>query len=551
LFHYFWFFLWGRYNESARLKQIARMAKIQNTRDKIIEVAKGLFMKKGVDKTSVRDIARSAGINIAALNYHFRSKEKLFDQIFEHVLANTVPSLPNILNSYLPLEEKITQYVDAYIDVLVKNPQLTYFVISVLNRDPKKIQKLNVFKSLYSTALFTRQLNEEAERGNIKPVDADHFFVNMLSLINFPFMIQDILKEKDILEETDFKGFIRERKAVVTETLLRSIRREKSPVAKPRRVPMYIHAIGHYIPEERVDNAYYGPLVDMPVEEIFKKSGIRERRKAAAHENTNTMAVEAVECMLSSLKIPITDIDLIVAATYTPWDTVATPAHAIQRKYRIKNSRAFMVSSACSSFVTAVELVEGYFNSGKARNALVVVSEHNTAFNDDSNKLSGFLWGDGAAAMVITKDRLTENDMEILDIDAEGLAHISKGPDAVYCRINSEKIQMPDGKDVFVNASKYMARHTIDILERNNYTLENLNYLIPHQANMRIINKVGNDLKMTNGRLINNIEYLGNTGCAGCAIGLSENWNIIRKGEIAVVTVFGGGYSSGSMLLRK
>lgn len=516
-----------------------------------MEVAKSLFLKKGVDETSVREIARHAGINIAALNYHFSSKESLFDQIFEHVLTTSVPSLPDILNSCLPLEEKISQYVDAYIDVLVKNPQLTYFVISVLNRDPKKITKLKVFKLLYNTDLFIRQFKEEAARGNIKPVNADHFFVNMISLINFPFIIKDVLKEKGRLEDKDFKVFIRERKTEVTKTLLRSIRREKETEQIPGKAKMYIHCIGHYVPVDVVNNEYFSRMNGMTEEDIFKKSGIRERRKAAEQENTNTMAIAAVENMVKTMKIPLSEIDLIVAATYTPWDTVVTPAHAIQRKYRIRKARAFFVSSACSSFVSAVEIVEGYFNSGKANKALVVVSEHNTAFNDENNKLSGFLWGDGAAAMIISRERLTEQDAEIIDITAEGLAHISKGPEAVYCRINGEKIQMPDGKDVFVNASKYMTKDTIDILERNNYGLENLDYFIPHQANIRIINKVRSDLNMLNGKLLTNIEYLGNTGCAGCAIGLSENWNKFRKGDLIAISVFGGGYSSGSMLIRK
>lgn len=314
---------------------------------------------------------------------------------------------------------------------------------------------------------------------------------------------------------------------------------------------MFVNSIAHYYPEKILDNKYFSGILGMSEEDIFTKSGIHERRKASIHENTNTMAVDAMDRLFPIMKFPVDEVDLIVSATYTPFDTVATPSHVIQKKYNISKARAFFVSSACSSFVTAVELVEGFMVAGKASKALVVVSEHNSAYNDENNKLSGFLWGDGAAVMSITKERCDDDDIEIVDIMSSGLAHVSKGPDAVYCRPMSDRIQMPDGRDVFKNASIYMAGLTKEILNRNNYSLENLSYIIPHQANIRIINKVADDLALHNGKLISNIEYLGNTGCAGCAIGMSENWNKFVKDDLIVVTVFGGGYSSGCMLMRK
>lgn len=516
-----------------------------------MEVAKNLFMKKGVAQTSVRDIAEEAGINIAALNYHFRSKESLFEMIFEHLLSTTVPALQSILNSDVTLEEKIKRYIDAYFNMVVKNPHLPFFVLNVLNNDPKKINRLKAFQSLDYTEAFARQLREEADKGHIRRVDPNHFFINLQSLINFPFAIQEAMKEKNIMNEKDLVQFFIERKKVVTDTLISSLCPETGEHLKSKKTGLFIHSIGHYFPEEKVDNAYYSSINGLTEEEIFKKTGIKERRKAAPHENSNTMAVEAVQRMMKSMSFPITDIDLIVAGSYTPWDTIATPAHEIQRKFGIENSKAFMVSTACSSFVTAVEIVESYFAAGKAHKAIVVVSEHNTAFNDDQNMMTGFLWGDGAAALVLTSERQSEEDVEVIDIFTRGLAHISKGPGAVYCRTITEKIQMPEGRDVFIHASSFITQQTREILERNNLTPENLSYLIPHQANMRIIIKVGKDLPLKSNKVITNMEYLGNTGCAGAAIGLSEHWNRYRKDELIAVAVFGGGYSSGVMLLKK
>lgn len=523
----------------------------RTTKEKILEVAKNLFLKKGVAQTSVRDIAAKAKINIAALNYHFKSKESLFETIFERTLNENLPALRDILDSDLSLEEKIRRYIEAFFDMLQKNPQLPFFVLSVLNKDPKKIIRMNSFQSLDYTETFARQLREEAAKGSIRPVDPGHFFINLLSLINFPFVVKEVVKERKVATEKDLLYFFNERKRIVTETLISSLQPDPEVHLNPKKERMFIHSIGHYFPEEKVDNAYYSAINGLTEEEIFKKTGILERRKAAPHENANTMAIEAVQRMLKSTTFPLQEIDLIVSASYTPWDTIATPSHEIQRKFNIEKARAFMVSTACSSFVTAMEIVDSYFTSGKARKALVVVTEHNTAYNDDTNLMTGFLWGDGAAAMVVTNERISEDDVEVIDLYSKAMAHLGKGPGGVFCQPVAQRIQMPEGRDVFIHATSFITSQTREILERNHYSVDQLSYLIPHQANMRIITKVGKDLPIKNNKVITNIEYLGNTGCAGAAIGLSEHWNRYRKDELIAVAVFGGGYSSGVMLMKR
>ncbi|HQN15796.1 MAG TPA: TetR family transcriptional regulator, partial [Bacteroidales bacterium] len=128
-----------------------------NTEEKIRQAALELFLEKGFERTSIRDIAGKANINIALMNYHFKNKENLFDSIFSELLQACTPSLNNILSSELPLEEKITEYVSKYIDILQENPRLTYFVLSVLQRNPEKIKKLQIFQSLYDTGNFASQ----------------------------------------------------------------------------------------------------------------------------------------------------------------------------------------------------------------------------------------------------------------------------------------------------------------------------------------------------------------------------------------------------------
>ncbi|OPX94543.1 MAG: 3-oxoacyl-(acyl-carrier-protein) synthase 3 [Syntrophorhabdus sp. PtaU1.Bin002] len=314
---------------------------------------------------------------------------------------------------------------------------------------------------------------------------------------------------------------------------------------------MYINTVSHYLPEIIIPNEHYTILNGLTDEWIYRRSGIRNRTKASTGENTNTMAIEAVKAAIRGFPHPVREVDLIVGATYTPYDTVGTLAHAVQSHFDIPRARVVSVSSACSSFINAIEIVEGYFATNKATKAIVVASEHNSAYSDDRDEQSGHLWGDGAGAIFISKERLSDVDMEILDLNTTGLAHIGKGVEGVCLRPKNGGLRMPYGKDIFVHATKYMVSEVVDILKKNDYTTEDIGYLIPHQANSRIIGNVSETLGLRNGQLIMNIEGTGNTGCASTLIALSQNWDRFRKDQLIVLTVFGGGYSSGAMLLRK
>jgi 3-oxoacyl-[acyl-carrier-protein] synthase III len=314
---------------------------------------------------------------------------------------------------------------------------------------------------------------------------------------------------------------------------------------------MFINTASHYLPDTIVPNAYYTELLGLSDEWIFKRSGIRNRTKARADENTNTMSIEAVKSAIDRLPYFVRDVDLIVGATYTPYDTVGTLAHAVQAHFEIPRARAISVSSACSSFLNAVEIVEGYFATKKAHRALVIAAEHNTAYSDDKDEQSGHLWGDGAGVVFISKERIGPGDIEILDVSTSGLGHIGKGLEAVYLRPKNDGLRMPYGRDIFVYATKYMVSEVEHLLARNHFALEDIRHLIPHQANTRIINHVVASLGLPNSELIMNIEQAGNTGCANTDIALSQNWDNFQSNELIAITVFGGGYSSGAMLMKR
>jgi 3-oxoacyl-[acyl-carrier-protein] synthase-3 len=253
---------------------------------------------------------------------------------------------------------------------------------------------------------------------------------------------------------------------------------------------------------------------------------------------------------MKNLPYDISEVDLIIGASYSPYDTVATIAHVIQSTFNINNAQAIYVSSACSSFINAVEIAQGYFALNKASKVLIVASEHNTAYSNESDEKSGHLWGDGSAALFLSKEPIQKNEGKIVDVLTRGLGNIGKSIEAVYLHPKEEGLLMPNGKDVYNQACKYMIDALSEISERNNIKVNNLDYIIPHQANMRIISYIAQQLKFDEEKIITNIQDLGNTGCASTLIGLSQNIDKIKPGDMVGFTVFGGGYSSGSMLVQ-
>lgn len=313
---------------------------------------------------------------------------------------------------------------------------------------------------------------------------------------------------------------------------------------------MYINATGFYVPAGRVPNQYFLEVNGLTSEWIEKRTGIKTRSKAAPDENLDTMAKAAIEDALPKLPYDISEVDLIVAASYSPFDTVATPAHIAQRDYNITDAKALYLSSACSSFINALEVVEGYFAMGKASKALIISADHNSAYSNESDPKAGHLWGDAAVAMFVSKEKGAEKEGKIIEVYTRGLGHIGKGPEGVHLRPRDGGIMMPEGKDVFVNACTYMPQNVLYLLENNNFSLDQLSYFIGHQANMRIMSNIAKQLDLPEEKFLSNIEELGNTGSVSCALVYAQNADRFREGDLVGITVFGGGYSTGACLIQ-
>lgn len=313
---------------------------------------------------------------------------------------------------------------------------------------------------------------------------------------------------------------------------------------------MYINAIGHYVPQLRIDNSYFEAVNGLTSDWIVQRTGIQTRSKCEEGENVNTMAFNAIDDAISRLPYSIKDVDLIVSAAYTAYDTVATTAHETQSRYDISGAKALYVSAACSSFINGLEVIEGYFAMGKATKALLVCSEQNSYYANEADPKSGHLWGDGAVAYFISKDKIADTDKEILTVFTEGLGNVGKGPGGVKLRPKEDGITMPDGRDVFIYACKNMVYALHRATEQAGLEQKDIKWLICHQANKRIVAQVAHQLELSMDKFRNNIEELGNTGSASAPLVLSQQIGEMQKGDNVALMVFGGGYSCGCFIVK-
>lgn len=314
---------------------------------------------------------------------------------------------------------------------------------------------------------------------------------------------------------------------------------------------MYINAMGAYVPSQRITNDYFEKVNGLTPEWIEQRTGIVSRSKAAEGENQFSMALEAIDNALTSLPYDIKDVDLIVGAAYAVYDSVGTVGHVAQRQYDINHAKVVYATSACSSFINGMEIAECYFKAGKATKALIICSEQNSYYANETDQKAGHLWGDAAVAYFVSKEKVADTDWKVLDIFTEGLGNLGKGPDGVRLRPKEGGITMPDGRDVFIHACRYMIYALKKSLETLNIKIDDLGHIITHQANMRIVAQVAHLLEKPMDHFFNNIRELGNTGSASAPLVLVQNRDNIQSGEKVALLVFGGGYSCGSLIVEK
>ena len=201
--------------------------KDENTESQILDAAKNVFQRKGMDGSRMQEIADEAGINKAMLHYYYRSKQMLFEAVFKGAFSLLAPQLNKILNDNNSIEEKIKNFTASYISFIIKHPYLPNFIFQELNRNPEFILKMQRNNEFPNIQKFNNQVTSEVKKGTIKPIKATQLFINILSLNIFPFIASPLLKGLINVNDKAFKQLMEDRKTEVADFIINSIKVQK------------------------------------------------------------------------------------------------------------------------------------------------------------------------------------------------------------------------------------------------------------------------------------------------------------------------------------
>jgi 3-oxoacyl-[acyl-carrier-protein] synthase III len=313
-----------------------------------------------------------------------------------------------------------------------------------------------------------------------------------------------------------------------------------------------ISATGSYLPEKIVTNADLSKTVDTSDVWIVDRTGIKQRHIAAPEELTSDIASKAALNLLSKSNIKPEEIDLIILATTTPDLTFPATSTTVQAKIGAKNAFAFDIQAVCSGFVFALSTADNFIKSGQVKNALVIGADTLSRIVDWSDRNTCVLFGDGAGAVLL--QATTEDNCGIIasDLHSDGtLNNILKTTGGVASSQTSGFIEMT-GKEVFKHAVEKMSKSVLSVLEKSGLTIKDIDLLVPHQANARILNAVANKLELDESKVVITVENQANTSAASIplALDLANSQKRIKKGDLVVLEALGGGLTWGSIALR-
>lgn len=312
---------------------------------------------------------------------------------------------------------------------------------------------------------------------------------------------------------------------------------------------------GRYLPENTISNNDLKQFVDTNDEWIFTRTGIKQRHISTG-ETTLDLAYQASLKAIKAANIKASEIDIIIVATVTSDYAFPGVANLLQAKLGISNIMAFDINAACSGFLYAMQIADKMIKSKAYHKVLIVGAETLSRLTDWRDRNTCVLFGDGAGAMIIG----TSNYNHIKDIitgskgDEEMLLYC-KNPDLKSIEENlvspQDHIHM-NGKEVFKFATRMMPKTLNELLERNNHEISDLNYIVAHQANSRIIQKAAKDLNIDMDKMYINIDQYGNTSAASVPIAIDEaiEKGYIKKGNLFATVAFGGGLTWASALIE-
>lgn len=325
------------------------------------------------------------------------------------------------------------------------------------------------------------------------------------------------------------------------------------------RIRAAITAVGHYVPEKILSNADLEKMVDTTDEWIRTRTGIVERR-ILEEGATSDLGARAIEMLLKNRGIAPEEIDVIIVATVTPDMFFPATACIIQDKIGAKRAWGFDLSAACSGFVYALVVGSQLIETGTYKKVVVVGADKMSAITDYSDRNICILFGDAGAAVLLEPSDDTAFGIldHVLYADGSGGSYLyMKGGGSLYPPThetieNKYHYIYQDGKSVFKVAVIGMADVSGEIMKRNNLTGDDIDYLVPHQANLRIIDACADRMGLDRSKVMINIDRYGNTTAATIPLCLSEWWQCgkLKRGHTLVLSSFGAGYTWGAVLVK-
>lgn len=317
-----------------------------------------------------------------------------------------------------------------------------------------------------------------------------------------------------------------------------------------------VSGCGSYLPEKIITNKQLEDMVDTTDEWIIERTGIKQRHIAAEGELTSDLAIKAAQRALTAASLTANDIDLIVLATSTPDQTFPATATRVQAALGMERGAAFDVQAVCSGFIYALSTADNFIKAGQAKHALVIGAETFSRILDWKDRASCVLFGDGAGAVVLSANpgSGTSQDQGILSshLHSDGRYNELLYVDGGVSSTQSTGYLRMKGKEVFRHAVVNLASVVKEALEYNGLTADDVDMVIPHQANKRILDATIRKLKIDPEKVAVTVHKHANTSAASIPLALDDmlGENRIARGDIVVLEAMGGGFTWGSCLIR-
>ena len=324
------------------------------------------------------------------------------------------------------------------------------------------------------------------------------------------------------------------------------------------KITAAISAVGAYVPDYVLSNKVLETIVDTNDEWITSRTGIKERRILKdPDKGTSYLAINAAKDLIDKKNLDPQEIDLVILATATPDLPVASTAVYVASEIGATKAFAYDLQAACSGFLYAMSTAAAYIEAGRYKKVLVIGADKMSSIIDYTDRTTCIIFGDGAGAALFEpnsegmglQDEILRSDgqgREFLKIDAGG----SLLPPTAETVANKKHFVQQDGKTVFKFAVSNMADVSAEIMERNSLSNDDVDWLVPHQANKRIIDATASRMKLDDSKVLKNIQRYGNTTSATLPLLLSDFEKQLKKGDNIIFASFGGGFTWGSIYLK-